>query len=231
MLCWLLQRAGEGGGLLQLPVLATTNQHRAQSFLHPQSSRVVGKKPRRRCRCCCRSRRRRRCRCRFSWSDRSMLHPGSDCSSGRSRNRSRSSDRSSNGTLHTHLLTPFSTTLGSAPTSPGAHVTPSVAIINALLAEEEHGARKPAPAWQRWIVVVAVSLGAGKVGVILPSSRIPSTRVGNPNPFYPLSRTVSHTHPACGAGVQYTMRVNLSVALTRMPQHFGWGDGWDGPLL
>ena len=67
-----------------------------------------------------------------------MLHPGSDCSSGRSRNRSRSSDRSSNGTLHTHLLTPFSTTLGSAPTSPGAHVTPSVAIINALLAEEEH---------------------------------------------------------------------------------------------
>lgn len=34
-----------------------------------------------------------------------------------------------------------------------------------------------------------------------------------------------------GAGVQYTMRNNLSVAMTQMPAHYGWGDGWDGPLL
>ena len=118
-----------------------------------------------------------------------MLVAGSD-SSGRSRNRS--SDRSSNGTLHTHLLTPFSTTSASVPTSPGAQITPSGANINAMIAEEEDPARKAAPAWQRWLVVVAIGLGAG---------------------------------------VQYTMRVNLSVALTRMPQQFGWGDGWDGPLL
>ena len=111
-------------------------------------------------------------------------------SSGRSRNRS--SDRSSNGTLHTHLLTPFSTTSASVPTSPGAQITPPDANINAMIAEEEDPAPKAAPGWQRWLVVVAISLGAG---------------------------------------VQYTMRVNLSVALTRMPQQFGWGDGWDGPLL
>jgi len=34
-----------------------------------------------------------------------------------------------------------------------------------------------------------------------------------------------------GAGVQYTMRCNLSVALTRMPKQYHWSDGWDGPLL
>ena len=46
--------------------------------------------------------------------------------------------------------------------------------------------------WQRWIVVVWVSLGAG---------------------------------------VQYTMRNNLSIAIKVMPKEYGWSDGWDGPLL
>ena len=34
-----------------------------------------------------------------------------------------------------------------------------------------------------------------------------------------------------GAGIQYTMRVDLSVAMTLMPKRYGWGGAWDGPLL
>ena len=47
----------------------------------------------------------------------------------------------------------------------------------------------------------------------------------------PLARWSVVALASLGAGLQYTMRCNLSVAMTRMPEQYGWSDGWDGPLL
>ena len=34
-----------------------------------------------------------------------------------------------------------------------------------------------------------------------------------------------------GGGINYTMRVDLSAAMTKMPKMYNWSGAWDGPLL